>query len=55
MSGRVLIEWKNVPSRGRKKYSAPMMKITQAKSFPSDGARRFRNVVAAAMVSTASG
>ena len=45
MSGRVLIEWKNVPSSGRKKYRKPMMKMIQLKTFPNDGTRRGAAVV----------
>jgi hypothetical protein len=35
MSGLVLIEWKNVPRSGTKKYRAPRMKINQANGLPT--------------------
>ncbi len=34
MSGRVRIEWTNVPTSGRRKYAAPRMKMIQAQSEP---------------------
>jgi hypothetical protein len=62
MSGRVRVEWMNVPTSGRKKYRTPMMKTSQAKNLPIDGPRRGLATVAAAAgsravatVSTASG
>ena len=51
MSGRVRIEWMNVPMSGTRKYISARIRISQANGFP--GPRRSRRAAAAITVARA--